>query len=84
MPRKSSHRASGIVARPRNAPAPWSRKIRLEDEPESPARPTRRGAPPRSVRTMRKRFYFILLVLVLLLLALPGFAAKGVRTAFAV
>jgi hypothetical protein len=31
---------------------------------------------------MRRRFYFLLLVLALLLLALPGFAARGVRAAF--
>ena len=30
--------------------------------------------------TMRRRFYFMLLVLALILLALPGFAAKAVRT----
>ena len=29
--------------------------------------------------TMRRRFYFMLLVLALILLALPGFAAKAVR-----
>jgi hypothetical protein len=28
---------------------------------------------------MRKRFYFMLLVLALILLALPGFAAKAAR-----
>jgi len=28
---------------------------------------------------MRRRFYFTLLVLALILLALPGFAAKGVK-----
>jgi len=28
---------------------------------------------------VRKRFYFVLLALVLILLALPGFAAKGAR-----
>jgi len=33
---------------------------------------------------MRRRFYFILAVLALLLLAIPGFAAKGAkRLAFA-
>ena len=31
---------------------------------------------------MRRRFYFTLLVLALILLALPGFAAKGVKRAF--
>jgi hypothetical protein len=31
---------------------------------------------------MRRRFYFSLLVLALLLLALPGLAARGVRAAF--
>jgi hypothetical protein len=31
--------------------------------------------------TVRRRFYFVLAVLALLLLALPGFAAKGVRRA---
>jgi hypothetical protein len=31
---------------------------------------------------MKKRFYFLLLVFALLLLALPGFAARGVRAAF--
>lgn len=30
---------------------------------------------------MKKRFYFILLVLALLLLAIPGFAAKAARRA---
>jgi hypothetical protein len=30
---------------------------------------------------MKKRFYFILLVLVLVLLSLPGFAAKAARRA---
>jgi hypothetical protein len=30
---------------------------------------------------MKRRFYFILAVLALLLLALPGFAAKGLRRA---
>jgi hypothetical protein len=30
---------------------------------------------------MKRRFYFILLVLALLLLAIPGFAAKGARRA---
>jgi hypothetical protein len=30
---------------------------------------------------MRRRLYFTLLVLALILLALPGFAAKGVRRA---
>jgi len=30
---------------------------------------------------MRKRFYFMLLVLALILLALPGFAAKAARRA---
>jgi hypothetical protein len=30
---------------------------------------------------MRRRFYFTLLVLALILLAVPGFAAKGVRRA---
>jgi hypothetical protein len=30
---------------------------------------------------MRRRFYFILVVLALLLLALPGFAAKAARRA---
>jgi hypothetical protein len=30
---------------------------------------------------MRRRFYFTLLVLALLLLAVPGFAAKGARRA---
>ncbi len=29
--------------------------------------------------TMKKRFYFILVVLALVLLALPGFAAKAAR-----
>jgi hypothetical protein len=28
---------------------------------------------------MKKRFYFVLLALALILLALPGFAAKGAR-----
>jgi len=28
---------------------------------------------------MKRRFYFILFVLALLLLAIPGFAAKGIR-----
>jgi hypothetical protein len=28
---------------------------------------------------MRKRFYFVLLVLALILLAIPGFAAKAAR-----
>jgi hypothetical protein len=28
---------------------------------------------------VRKRFYFVLLVLALILLALPGFAAKGAK-----
>ena len=31
---------------------------------------------------MRRRFYFTLLVLALILLALPGFAAKGVKRVF--
>jgi hypothetical protein len=31
---------------------------------------------------MRRRFYFLLFVLALLLLALPGFAARGMRAAF--
>ena len=31
--------------------------------------------------TMRRRFYFVLLVLALILLALPGFAAKAARRA---
>ena len=30
---------------------------------------------------MRRRFYFILAVLALLMLALPGFAAKGAKRA---
>jgi hypothetical protein len=30
---------------------------------------------------MRRRFYFVLLVLALILLALPGFAAKAARRA---
>lgn len=30
---------------------------------------------------MKRRFYFMLLVLALILLALPGFAAKAVRRA---
>jgi hypothetical protein len=30
---------------------------------------------------MRRRFYFILVVLALLLLAIPGFAAKAVKRA---
>ena len=30
---------------------------------------------------MKRRFYFILLVLILVLLALPGFAAKAARRA---
>jgi hypothetical protein len=30
---------------------------------------------------MKKRFYFILLVMALLLLAIPGFAAKAARRA---
>jgi len=29
--------------------------------------------------TMRRRFYFVLLVLALILVALPGFAAKAAR-----
>jgi hypothetical protein len=28
---------------------------------------------------MRRRFYFVLLIVALILLALPGFAAKGVK-----
>jgi hypothetical protein len=28
---------------------------------------------------MKKRFYFVLLTMILILLALPGFAAKGAR-----
>jgi hypothetical protein len=32
---------------------------------------------------MRRRFYFMLLVLALILLALPGFAAKAVKRATA-
>jgi hypothetical protein len=31
---------------------------------------------------MKKRIYFLLLVLALILLALPGFAAKAARRAF--
>jgi len=33
------------------------------------------------VGTVRKRFYFMLLVLALILLALPGFAVKAMRRA---
>jgi hypothetical protein len=31
---------------------------------------------------MRKRFFLLLVVVAMLLLALPGFAVKGVRAAF--
>jgi hypothetical protein len=32
---------------------------------------------------MKKRFFLLFVVVALLLLALPGFAARGVRAAFA-